>query len=83
MTFIVATNVIASRPPERRPTGTPHARANIIYGLRLGCSYLCTVNSIVTLSWISCSGTLDLNYLVLNIKFKNFRASLLGCFLEL
>ena len=27
--FIVATNVIASRPPERRPTGTPHARANI------------------------------------------------------
>ena len=22
MTFIVATNVIASRPPERRPTGT-------------------------------------------------------------
>ena len=28
MMFIVATNVIASRPPERRPTGTPHARAN-------------------------------------------------------
>ena len=27
MTFIVATNVIASRPPERRPTGTPNARA--------------------------------------------------------
>ena len=27
MTFIVATNVIASRPPERRSTGTPHARA--------------------------------------------------------
>ena len=27
MMFIVATNVIASRPPERRPTGTPHARA--------------------------------------------------------
>ena len=27
MTFIVATNVIASRPPERRPTGTPHSRA--------------------------------------------------------
>ena len=25
--FIVATNVIASWPPERRPTGTPHARA--------------------------------------------------------
>ena len=30
MTFIVATNVIASRPTERRPTGTPHARANFI-----------------------------------------------------
>ena len=28
MMFIVATYVIASRPPERRPTGTPHARAN-------------------------------------------------------
>ena len=27
--FIVATNVIASRPPERRPTGTPHARAKM------------------------------------------------------
>ena len=29
MTFIVATNVVASRPPERRPTGTPHARAKM------------------------------------------------------
>ena len=29
MPFIVATNVVASRPPERRPTGTPHARANL------------------------------------------------------
>ena len=28
MTFIVATNVVASRPPKRRPTGTPHASAN-------------------------------------------------------
>ena len=28
MMFIVATNVVASRPPERRPTRTPHARAN-------------------------------------------------------
>ena len=27
MAFIVATNVVASRPPKRRPTGTPHARA--------------------------------------------------------
>ena len=25
--FLVATNVIASQPPERRSTGTPHARA--------------------------------------------------------
>ena len=30
MTFIVATNVVASRPPERQPTGTPHARAKLI-----------------------------------------------------
>ena len=28
--ILVGTNVIASRPPERQPTGTPHARANII-----------------------------------------------------
>ena len=30
MMFIGATNVIASRLPECRPTETPHARANII-----------------------------------------------------
>ena len=29
MTFIVATKVVASRPPERRPIGTPHARAHM------------------------------------------------------
>ena len=29
MTLIVATNVIASETPERQPTGTPYARANI------------------------------------------------------
>ena len=28
MLFLVATNVVASRPPECRPTGMPHARAN-------------------------------------------------------
>ena len=28
-TFLVATNVVASRPPERRLTGTPTARARI------------------------------------------------------
>ena len=27
MTFLVATNVVASRPPERRPTGAPTAHA--------------------------------------------------------
>ena len=36
MTFIVATNVVASRPPERRLTGTTHARANSkLRGMRL------------------------------------------------
>ena len=30
MSFLVATNVVASRPPERRSTGTPHARANVM-----------------------------------------------------
>ena len=28
MMILVATNIVASRPPERRPTGTPTARAN-------------------------------------------------------
>ena len=28
MMKIVATNVVSSRPPERRPTATPTARAN-------------------------------------------------------
>ena len=28
MLFLVATNVDASQLPKRRPTGTPHARAN-------------------------------------------------------
>ena len=28
MSFIVATNVVASQLPERRPTGTPNAHAN-------------------------------------------------------
>ena len=32
MTFLVATNVVASRPPERRPTGTPTARAKMPKG---------------------------------------------------
>ena len=27
ITFMVATNVVASRPPKHRPTGTPHALA--------------------------------------------------------
>ena len=32
MSFLVATKVIASRPPKHQPTGTPHARANLLYG---------------------------------------------------
>ena len=35
MTFIVATNVVASQPPEHQPTGTPHARAKIYFGDRV------------------------------------------------
>ena len=30
MKFLVATNIVASRPPKRRPTGTPTARANLL-----------------------------------------------------
>ena len=29
MVFIVATNVVVSRQPERKPTGRMHARANL------------------------------------------------------
>ena len=36
MTFIVATNVIASRPPERRLTGTPYARAKMEWKMENG-----------------------------------------------
>ena len=35
MTFIVATNVIASRPPKRRPNGTRHARAKRNFGSQI------------------------------------------------
>ena len=35
MTFLEATNVVASRPPKRRPTGTPTARANLLKLLHL------------------------------------------------
>ena len=36
MKFIAATKVIASRPPEHQPTGTPHARAkNICYPINI------------------------------------------------
>ena len=28
----MATDVVASQLPERRPTGTPHARANCVLG---------------------------------------------------
>ena len=31
MSFLVATNVIASWPPKRWPTGMPHARAKIAF----------------------------------------------------
>ena len=31
---IVATNVDASRPPERQPTGTPTARANLVFQIQ-------------------------------------------------
>ena len=31
MLFLVATNVIASLPPERWPTGTSHTRAKIVF----------------------------------------------------
>ena len=48
MTFIVAANIVASRPPERRPTGTSHANANIC----LVCSkFLSSVGCRLVHSW--------------------------------
>ena len=32
ITFLVATNIVASQQPERRPTGMPTARAKNIFG---------------------------------------------------
>ena len=39
ITFIVATKVIASRPPEHQPTGTPHARNNSLCYLNIWGKY--------------------------------------------
>ena len=53
--FLVATNVITSRPPERRPTGTPHARANSLITIRLPIklsAYFLTVNDLFSL-WLA------------------------------
>ena len=42
MMFIVATNVDASRPPDRQTSGTPLARAkNLIFNFVKSCSYEC------------------------------------------
>ena len=37
MLFLVATNVVASRRPECRPTGTPHARAKTPHSITFQC----------------------------------------------
>ena len=34
MTFLVATNVVASRPAEGQPTGTPTACANLVFQIQ-------------------------------------------------
>ena len=39
-TFLVATNVVASRPPERRPTATPTARANSFFSSEISTGIL-------------------------------------------
>ena len=41
MSFLVATNAVASQPPERRPTGTPHARANKLKYMNCNAKSLC------------------------------------------
>ena len=46
-TFLVATNVVASRPPERRPTATPTARANFSF---LAC--LEVTEKFVVVGWV-------------------------------
>ena len=43
MSFLVATNVIASRPPECRPTGTPHARAKIEWICKLSTYFILNI----------------------------------------
>ena len=37
MSCLVATNVVASRLPERRPTGTPYAQHLTLFGVRCLC----------------------------------------------
>ena len=58
MTFIVATNVIASRPPERRPTGTLHARAKslqLIY-LLVAPHMKVAIPAVHTYKWVGTTG---------------------------
>ena len=59
MTFIVATNVVASRPPERWPTGTPHACAKN----RL---FYCSVEVVIVVSIL----VVLLIFVALDIEFR-------------
>ena len=49
---IVATNVVASRPPERRPTATPTARANIYNYNNYNCNKNINNNNNFPTFWI-------------------------------
>ena len=76
MSFIVATNVIASRPPKRRLTGTPTSCAKNIVVISVG------YNTVKALSKNSCllsrATVSTLNHCINGIKmFKsNFSANL-------
>ena len=51
--IIVATNVVASWPPDRRPTGTPHACAKIHNGILLlaPAYHICYTVFLIISSW--------------------------------
>ena len=70
MTFILVTNVVASQLPERRPTGTPTARAK---SLVLGFRYIPANNSVVLFISLDMFFEKDLKDLnIQKVKIINF-----------
>ena len=87
MSFLVATNIVASRPPVRRLTGTPHARANWTISKACVCVFvlvsvcqmiaMCNFLSVTQYLWLALIYLLSESfYLKLAVTCKNLSLSL-------